>query len=384
MTRVRQWLPSLGLLVLALVLGLAAGGGGTTQDDPRPSAKNPGPLGLEVLQVWLQESGAKVEVLEASLVDLPKELAVLVIAAPKERRLTGEELDAVKHFVVSGGTLIWLARAEDLSVQTRLSEWLQARRGGPLGGMAIEDRTDLGARTLKVQRQLGLTRGVPTVRVSVGSGLAFDDEAMVQLVEGGGLWARPIGKGEVWVAAGPELGEARRLQHEGNLQFWANVAARGPIGFDEWHHVPEEGPPLTANIPASLLQLGAVALAFAFVFGRRLGPARSEPRDVHRSSLEYVGALAALTQKAKVEPALLQELHGRLRRVFRDRLGIAVALADAEAAREVGHALGQAHEPVGALLAQLARPGDAGPGEYTRLATLAARLERSIVSLATG
>jgi Domain of unknown function (DUF4350) len=379
-----QWLPSAGLLALALLLGVAAGGGGTRQDDPRPSAKNPGPLGLEVLRVWLEETGAKVLQLESSLTQLPDRLAVLVIAAPKDQRLTGDELDAVKAWVHAGGTLIWLAPAEDLSVQSRLTEWLGARRGGPLGGLAIEDRADLGARTLEVQRRLGLTRGVDALRLSAGSGLGFDDEAMVQVVDGGALWARPMGEGEVWVAAGPQLAEARRLQHEGNLQFWANAAARGPIAFDEWHHVPEEGPPLTANIPSSLLQLLAVALAFAAVFGRRLGPPRSEPREVHRSSLEYVGALAALTQKAKVEPALLQELHGRLRRVFRDRLGVAVALADAEAAREVGDALGQPHEPVGALLSQLARPGEAGPSDFTRLATLAARLERSVVSLARG
>lgn len=380
MKRLGQWLPSIALLLLAAALGLAAGGGGGGEDDPTPSVKNPGPLGLEVLATWLRETGADVRALEAPLTALPADLKVLVIAAPREQRLSGEELAAVKAFVEAGGTLLWFATPEAVNTQRRLAEWLRAKRGEPLGGLAPEDRADLGARTVRVQHPLGLARGVAALRVSSGFGLFFDDEAMVPIA-GPALWAKPLGAGEVWVGAGPDLAQARRLEHEGNLQLWANAAARGPIGFDELHHTPEDGPPLTANIPASLFQLAALGLFFILVFGRRLGPPRPEPVEVHRSSLEYVAALAALTQKARVEPALLQELHRRLRRQFHDRLGVAAALPDAEAAREVGRQLSHAPEPIAALLLALARPGAAGPKEFTRLARDAASLELRIRAL---
>lgn len=380
MRRLSQWLPSLGLLLLAAALGLVAGGGGGGADNPTPSVKNPGPLGLEVLATWLRETGADVRALDGPLTALPAGLKVLVIAAPREQRLSGEELAAVKAFVERGGTLVWLATPEAVNSQRRLAEWLRAERGEPLGGLVPEDRSDLGARTVRVDRQVGLARGLAALRVSSGFGLRFDDDAMVPIA-GAALWAKPVGDGEVWVAAGADLAQARRLEHEGNLLFWANAAARGPLGFDEHHHTPESGPPLTANIPASLFQLGALGLFFVLAFGRRLGPPRPEPVEVHRSSLEYIAALAALTQRAKVEPALLRELHQRLRRQFHDRLGISPTLPDAEAAREVGLQLAHAPQPIAALLLALARPGSAGPREFTRLSRDAALLEQRLRTL---
>jgi hypothetical protein len=382
--RMRQWLPSIGLLLLALVLGLVAGGGSGGGDNPTPSVKNPGPLGLEVLFTWLQETGADARALDEPLTQLPADLKTLVLAAPKARRLDADEFAAVKTFVERGGTLIWLAPIDALGLQSRLAEWLQPSRGEPLGGLAVEDRRDLGGRKIEVVRHLGLARGVLALRLSNSFGLNFENEETVAIVSGGALWARPVGQGEVWIAAGPELAEARRLSYEGNLQFWANAAARGPIAFDEFHHVPEEGPPLTANIPATFLQLGVMGLAFAFVFGRRLGPPRPEPKELHRSSLEYVAALAALTQKAGVEPALLRELHGRLRRLFHERLGLALTRVDAEIAREVAQALNRPHEQVTSLLAELANPGAATPGDFARLAQKAAELERDVVALSRG
>lgn len=380
MKRLAEWGPSALLLAAALVLGILAAGSGSPTDDPTPSVKNPGPLGLEVLRTWLEETGHPVHLLEAPLTELPPDLAVLVLAAPTARATSDAEVQAVKAFVSSGGTLVWLVPLDAPGAQRGLREWLEPGRGRPMGELAPDVASDPSGRTVKVLHPFGLARGVDALRVAAGAGLSPEDPAMLDLTARGALWAKRFGGGEVWLAAGPELAQARRLSAEGNLRFWANAAARGPIGFDERHHLPEEGPPGSASIPASFFQLGVLGLAFALVWGRRLGPPRAPAVQVHRSSAEYVEALAALTRKAKVEPELCRELHARLRRLLFERLGIPSTLPDVEAARAAAGRLGAPEGPISALLAHLADPGRATPATFAALARETAALEAAIVT----
>src|SRR5581483_657884 len=111
------------------------------------------------------------------------------------------------------------------------------------------------------------------------------------------LWWQQRGKGEVWLAAGPDLAESARLELDDNLAFWSAIAARGPVAFDEFHQAPKPAPPLTANLWGSLGQLLFCALVFVLAFGARLGPARPTPQERHRSSLEYVTSMAALARE---------------------------------------------------------------------------------------
>jgi hypothetical protein len=77
------------------------------------------------------------------------------------------------------------------------------------------------------------------------------------------------------------------------------------------------GPALSANLVASLVQLAFCALAFFFVFGARLGPARVTPVEKHRSSLEYVQSMGALSRSAGIESELAAEQLERLKRLER-------------------------------------------------------------------
>ena len=61
---------------------------------------------------------------------------------------------------------------------------------------------------------------------------------------------------------------------------------------------------------AVALQLLACVLAFMLAKGTRLGAARPEHKERHRSTLEYLSSFAALTRKAGVESELLAELGG--------------------------------------------------------------------------
>ncbi len=76
-------------------------------------------------------------------------------------------------------------------------------------------------------------------------------------------------------------------------------APEGPVLFDEYHLGMGERRSLVrylrdVGLSALLLQLGAVALAFLFAVGTRLGPIRDEPPPVVRATQRYLSALGEL------------------------------------------------------------------------------------------
>ncbi len=315
----KRW-PWILLFALAVGLGLL-----TSTPDPNdvqiPSIDNAGPHGSKVLHTWLTETGSTVEALHAPLTSLPAGLQALVIAAPTLRQISEEEVEALQRFVDGGGTLVYLS-PRPAATQPAMAQWLTlddaqgklidlATTGGDLGGTTIANASSL-------------MPAVKTIRVGADTVLDVDLKDAVA-VAGRALWTWPQGKGQVWIAAGPDLIENRRLELEGNLAFWAQL--RGlHLGFDEFHHVAAAPPAWSANLWAALVQFVFVGLLFVAARSRRLGPARPTPVREHRSSLEYVHAMGALMERAGVEAELKLKMRERLRRLMHERLGIAVTL----------------------------------------------------------
>ena len=127
---------------------------------------------------------------------------------------------------------------------------------------------------------------------------------------------------------------------------------------------------MSANLLATLLQFGFCALVFVAARGARLGPPRPAPRTRHRSALEYVRAMALLTQSARVEDELLPGLRRDLRLYLAERLGIPVAVPTFEAAREAERLTGV---PAGDV--ELLLTGHDFLAVSKRLAALQARVE---------
>ncbi|MHB8875270.1 MAG: DUF4350 domain-containing protein, partial [Myxococcaceae bacterium] len=221
------------------------------------------------------------------------------------------------------------------------------------------------------------------LRVSADTTAMVEDGAAVP-VAGGALWWMPLGEGEVWLASGADLLENRRLELEGNLGFWQNLAARGPMAFDEHHHVPGEAPPVSLAITAFALQLLAFTAVLAIAHGARLGPARPELAHRHRGNLEYLESLAHLTRRARVERELVEELPSRLRLLMQERLGIALSLPEHEAALELERRCRLPSAKTLCLLqeARAAAEEQVAPGLYARLARDYAKLERVITGRA--
>lgn len=374
------------LVALALALGLATNQ--TPQVSTVPSVENPGPLGLRALYLYLQESGAPVstltEALEGSSLSPP--LRTVVMAAPAERPVTDTEVEALRTWVSQGGTLVYLASRDAGARPHALESWLTLTHG-PLPPSSSEglgpEQRDVAGTTARVWVPVGPLRGLERLRVSLDQGVGVNVPGALPLAGAQGaamVWRVTQGRGEVYVLAGVDLAENRRLELLDNLRFWDALAARGPLAFDEYHHGagPRPPPPSARALWVFVAQGLLVGLLYTVARGTRFGPPRPLGVERHRSSLEYIHSLGWLARRSKVERELLPELARRLRLRMQERWGISPTLPEDEAARLLERACGvpaadylAAREDLVRTLEQRA----VRPADYARLARRYAQLE---------
>jgi hypothetical protein len=354
--------------------------------------ENPGPLGLRALYLYLREGGAQVDAHSASLEELPPAVRTLVIAAPQARAVSPAEVEALERFIRSGGTLVFLTPRGKDAGQSALAQWLELEEGPLLAASPRDlpsDVQDLGGTTVDVWLPSGAVLGSGSLRVSRDRGITMRMPEAVPLAgldRTAALWRLGLGRGEVYVAAGPDLAENRRLELLDNLRFWDALASRGPLVFDEFHHSAAPAPPLSRGIWAFALQCLAVGALYVVARGTRFGAPRPQLPERHRSSLEYVQSLGWLARRAKVERELLPEMARHLRQLMQDRLGIPLTLSEEEAARMLEQRCGIPSAHYLEARAELARTLDQhtlSPRDYARVATRYARLESVITGRAS-
>lgn len=371
MKRVSASWPWIALVGCALAAGLATHSV-APEDFPVPSVINAGPRGARVLHTWLVETGGQVETISQPLTSLPPGLQVVVLAAPTAREVTQAEVEVLEQFVEQGGTLIYLS-PRPARTQPALQGWLKLSDRPP-PPIAATLAGDVGGATVEVDPSpRSLLAGVEQLRVAAESWIEVEAPDAVP-VAGKALWVRPLGKGQIWIGAGADLLENRRLDLLDNLQLWANLRSLR-IGFDEFHHGAAPAPAWSANLWASFLQFSFLGLLFVAARARRLGPARPTLPREHRSSLEYVTSIGALLGRAGVEGELKLQLRQRLRRLMQERLGIPITLGADEASRLLASRTGVA---VDAWL-QLDQRLTLQSTPFAAAAAQAARLEDLIV-----
>jgi len=389
MKNLRTFLFFGALITVAAAMGLA-----TREAPPEstlPSVDNPGPLGLRALYLYLREGGAKVEAHRESLETLPPGVRTVVLAAPHARAVSPAEVEALERFVRAGGTLVFLTSREKKG-QPALEQWLELRRHAWLGTSARglpQGEQDLGGTTVDVWVPAGAARGLSGFRVSLEQGITLglpEAVPVAGLKSAVALWRLGLGQGEVYVAAGPDLAENRRVELLDNLRFWDALTAQGPMVFDELHHVELPPPPLSRGLWVFALQCLAVGALYVFARGTRLGAPRPQLPERHRSALEYVQSMGWLARRAKVERELLPEMARHLRQLMHERLGIPLALSEEEAARMLEQRSGIAPARYLEARAELARALDQhaiSAKDYARVAARYARLEAVITGRAT-
>jgi len=318
------------LIVLALVAAFFSRQPGS--DSPLPSAGNQGPRGAAVLATWLRESGHEIIEHEAPLTELPAGVRTLVLAAPSLSELTRDEVQQLERFVRGGGTLVYLVSRT--RTQPALNEWLAITPGEVLELGSEPGVEDVGGATVRVRVAGGALSGLESFRVSAERTVEVGKPGAVPVASGGSLWWLPLGEGEIWVGAGPDLLENARLELLDNARFWGALAARGPMAFDEYH-LAAHGAGLPVSIAASLVQLLFLAGLYLWARAPRMGPIREERGTVHRSSLEYVQAMAALTRNAGVEGELVAAIKSEFRRRLEEEHGLSRQLDWASVGREL-------------------------------------------------
>jgi hypothetical protein len=320
-----------GLLVLAFALSLGAQESGA--DSPVPSVTNRGPRGLAVLKTWLEEAGVGVMAHDAPLTALPPGAGSVVLAAPAGDEVREDEVEALLAFARAGGTLVLLVPRAVPQPALRAAFQLSVGPATPLApGGAVDD---VGGSTVEVLLPGGLLSGASQLRLAAEPTLVVGDPAAVAVTSPAAGWWLPLGAGEAWLFAGADLAENARLELADNAAFWSRLGARGPVVFDEFHH--HRGSTSTPlNVLATVAQLAFCAALFVWARAPRLGPPRDPPPRLHRSALEYVGAMAALLRSAQVEGELVEVLRAQLRGALHERLGIPREWSWADAAAEAG------------------------------------------------
>lgn len=324
MTRFGLW-PWYGLLLaLGLGLGLAARGDETISNVPR--ASNPGPRGIKVLITWLSELGADVRVETVPLTQLKTDVATVVMAAPSASWVDANELAALQTFVRQGGTLVLLTPRTGL--RGPLRPFLQLRDAPAIPPSPITD--DPTGASIAVVHARGALSGIHTLRVSADPPVVVDRVDAISMTSPPAVFWFPLGRGHIYVAAGSDLAENARLPLEGNGQFWLNLAQNGPMWFDESHHQSKTNDVASLNVWPTVLQFIWVGLVFVFAQGRRLGRLAPEPRATPPSTLDYVDAMASVTERARVGPQLIENTLRHVRRLLSERLSIPLSVTDHE------------------------------------------------------
>lgn len=369
-------------------------------ESPIPSVQNADARGAKGLFTYLAESGAQPGVLDAPVKKLPADAAVLLAIAPTNRSIDKDEMVAIGDWVGDGHTFVYGVprRVRTQYVETFLSiRWVFGVRQAPLidtdgldeGLKAFlsksRERTDPTGTNAEPWLPHPLLAGVKHLRVAADDGLesmVSRARAIAGSADAPAVLVIPWGKGEFVLLAGSDLAENRRLALGDNLQFWANLASRGRVYFDEYHHLPsqESGRGLLAAVGPTVLQLLLAAAMLALALGRRLGEARPLRVARRRSQGEYVAQLAQLYEASRVEPELCADLLAALRRTLFDQMGISAKLDDPEVARRLVQRTQVGAERYLGLVrrAREAAAGRTTPKQYAALSREFALFQREI------
>jgi hypothetical protein len=294
------------MLMLVVIVGIDAYQKIRRQPGP-PSTYNAASAGYKALYLWLRELGVPAKRWERTFTELPREAEVLLMMSP--RLGPGpEEVNALETWVRGGGTLVLVSSPSnafakhfgfELKMRPRdLKKEVKALSFQP--GPYIR-----GKRTIVSKSHVGIDSKKP--EAIVHSQGAFGN-LMVVLEEG---------KGRVIMLADPSLFSNLHLRDGDHARLALDLLLthldRGPLLIDEYHHGYGRVTSVAAYVFQSeafvpILQVLFLVLLLWGAAGRRFGPARPLRREMERSSMEYVRAVAQLFQRVKARRLALESV----------------------------------------------------------------------------
>jgi hypothetical protein len=279
------------VLLFVVIVGIDAYQKIRRQSGP-PSTYNAASAGYKALYLWLRELGVPAERWERPLTELTRETDVLVMISP--RLGPGpDELKALETWIRDGGTLISISSPLDPFARHLVSD----RK------VRDHDRKEAGHKESWSFQPGPYIRGQRTILSKIHLG-----------AESG----RPEqGKGRVITIFDPSLFSNLYLRSGDHARLALDVLLThlgdGQLLIDEYHH----GYGRVTSVAAYVFQSGAfvpllqamfLVLLLWAVAGRRFGPARPLRREMDRSSMEYVRAMAQLFQRVKARRLALESV----------------------------------------------------------------------------
>jgi Domain of unknown function (DUF4350) len=342
----RRILALAGGLFAALTLAtIFAAPASETAWSPIPSSYLSTPGGSRAAFLLLQRIGVKSQRWEEPPLRLAAfaHEATLVLAEPTETPSRAER-SALRSFVEQGGRILFCG-AELSNFFPRVQ--LQKLRSGPEPVLAEAESARFQVEqyrpVLETETSQPIELEAHAFWQKFGKGQApvygRPDNAVVA------VWA--LGAGEViWWASATPLTNAG-LGRAGNLQLFLNSVRTDSgrqVYWDEYFHG-ERGSLLAyaGRVPVirwAALQLALLTCACLLAFSRRSGPVIPAAKISRLSPLEFVETLGGLYQKAKATRVPVDITMRHLRLQLARRLGLPVAIPDADLARVAAERLG--------------------------------------------
>ncbi len=304
-----------------------------------PSTLNPSGPGAKALFLLLQKEGFAAERIEAPWTALNARQGLLVVIEPlrEDRAVSSEELDALKSWIESGGTVLFMVTLPKRDLDKK--DLIAGDVAIILGDKKAADLKPFAPSSPYVQN-VSLLHVESPVRLKTGANshyqTLFKDEQGALAVQ------KPMGKGNVLLIANSIAASNATIQQADNAILLVNIAAettkgsRKGVVFDEYHHGVGfetrggEGDTVKGgmfeNSPKplrfALLHLCALGVLLLYVGNRRFGPIRTIQTQPYRPSTDYVGSMARLIRRANAGDIAIVTLYRHFQRDLRRQLDL--------------------------------------------------------------
>jgi hypothetical protein len=288
------------VLLFVVIVGIDAYQKIRRQSGP-PSTYNAASAGYKALYLWLRELGVPAERWERPLTELTQEADVLLMMESPRFDPRPDELKALETWIRDGGTLIRISPSLDPLAKRLVSEVKRRDRA-----VSFQPGPYMrGQRTIVSKMHLGVDSPKPETIVHARD--VFGDLVLVA----------EQGKGRVITVSDPSLFSNLYLRSGDHARLALDVLLThlgdGHLLIDEYHHgygrvTSVAGYVLQSDAFVPLLQVMFLILLLWGSAGRRFGPARPLRREMERSSMEYVRAVAQLFQRVKARRLALESV----------------------------------------------------------------------------
>jgi uncharacterized protein DUF4350 len=305
------------LAAVAIVIAAAAYLLQPKQDSPEHSSNSDAANGVSAALLYAQAMGHPSSQLTASFV-LPNESAMMFVFTPTSP-YTADEADRTRHWVVSGGIVVYASEHGDPELDRALGV---SRYGVAVESGVYKANPALGG----VDRVMGGTGGV------VPMGPSADQVTFLRSAQGYSVgFIQKVGLGYSIVLADPLVlcnGYLEKLNNGRLLADLLGLAGPGAqVVFDEYHHGLTTGdfaPQAWLLTPwgAALVWL-LVAVFFGLILrGRRFGPLVGRPAEIARSDVEWSVAVGQLLRRSGARAVTLGVLANATERAVAARTGL--------------------------------------------------------------